>query len=160
MPADVSAMHPHSEIALEELAHPVVLRSLAIWRQACGARAFPSRDEMVPKALAPMLRHVALVRVLDDGEEFDLRVMGDAIAVQQGTHFNGTTAQIDAKLPTYGSQLKRVYRHVVEARAPRAYRGWYERPVDRRPINYETIILPASDDGTEVDHLIVVAADS
>jgi len=154
-----AAWRPRTEIALDALESPITRRSLQIWQAVRAKRAYPSRAEMLPRALAPVLRNVALITVCDDGE-FAFRVMGDAILQQQGAALhNKTMAEIDAMLPNYGTLLRRLYRNVLDERVPRAFRGWYERPVDRHPFHHEAVILPLSSDGSTIDHLVVIAAD-
>ncbi|MBV8978622.1 MAG: PAS domain-containing protein [Alphaproteobacteria bacterium] len=146
-------------IALDEIEHPMVRKALEVWNTARGGRAMPAKADLGPRALLPVLKNTALLKVIDGGEEFVFRIVGDQIRVQQGVAVQGKTmSEIDEMLPGHGSLLRRIYRGAVAARAPLAFRGWYLRPADQHPFCHEVVILPVSEDGETVDHLFVVAA--
>jgi hypothetical protein len=143
-------------IALADIQNPLLRKGLALWESQRGARRFPGREDMSPRMLGGLLRNTVLVRVL--GDDFQFRIVGDAIVAAQGASFQGkTTAEIDTTLPGYGRMLHRVYRIVRDAATPHAYRGWFERQADGRAFFHETVILPLGSDGEHVDHLLVLA---
>jgi hypothetical protein len=112
-----------------------------------------------PRVMRGFLKHMALIQVIDGGNDFRFRVVGDAVVIQQGMALNGvTTSDLDTRIPGYGAQLARAYRRVVRHRAPLAYRGLYFRPADKHTFSHEALMAPLGDDGESVDHLIVVAA--
>lgn len=150
---------PRTAIGLDALENPLVRKGLGIWQAVRGERRFPKKADLAPRALLSVLKNTALLRVENGGEEFVFKIVGDQIAIQQGAQLQGKTmAEIDAMLPGHGSVLKRIYQGVLTAGAPLAFRGWYLRPADKHPFCHEVVILPASEDGTSVDHLFVVAA--
>jgi hypothetical protein len=141
---------------LADIRNPLLHKGMALWERQRGSRRFPGRDDMSPRVLAGLLRNTVLVRV--QGDDFQFRIVGDAIVAAQGPSFQGkTTAEIETALPGYGRMLYRVYRDVREAGTPHAYRGWFERSADKRAFFHETIILPLGSDGETVDHLLVLA---
>jgi hypothetical protein len=144
-------------IPVAEVQNPLLLKGLELWRSQRGTRRFPGRADMSPRLLSGLLRNTVLVRVVDAGEEFEFRIVGDAIVAAQGASFQGlTTAQIEAKLPGYGRMLKYVYRGVYESGEPSAYRGWFERGPDGRAFFHESLVLPLGADGQTVDHLLIL----
>jgi hypothetical protein len=146
-------------IALAEIENPTVRKGLEVWERARGNRRMPSRAQMTPRALMGVLSHVAVLRVIDAGAEFEFRIVGDQIRVQQGVPLQGKRmAEVEEMLPAYGSVLKRIYRNAYEAAEACAFRGWYTRPADNHPFFHEVVIMPLGDDGKTADHLIVVAA--
>lgn len=150
---------PRTAIALGELEHPLVCKALSVWQAARGTRRMPAKADLSPRAMVEFLKYTALLRVLDGGDEFVFRVVGDQIAVQQGATVQGKTmAEIDAMLPGHGSVLRRIYQGVMTAGVPLAFRGWYLRPADKHPFCHEVVILPVADDGESIDHLFVIAA--
>jgi len=143
-------------IALAEVQNPLLRKGIALWERQRAARRLPGRDDMSPRVLAGLLRNTVLVRV--QGDDFQFRIVGDAIVAAQGASFQGkTTAEIDATLPGYGRMLHRIYRDVRDAATPQAYRGWFERGADGRAFFHETVVLPLGSDGENVDHLLVLA---
>jgi hypothetical protein len=143
-------------ISVAEVQSEVLLKGLALWEGQRGTRRFPARADMPPRLLGALLRNTVLVRVLGAAEDFEFRVVGDAIVAIQGASFQGmTTSRIEVALPGYGRMLKGVYRGVCESRAPAAYRGWFERGADARAFFHESLVLPLGQDGETVDHLLV-----
>lgn len=152
-PAPDAPRFRHS-IPVAEVQNPLLLRGLALWERLRSTRPFPSRNDMSPRLFAGLLRNTALVRVT--GDDFEFRIVGDAIVTAQGASFQGlTTAAIDERLPGYGRTLHRAYRMIVEAGAPSAFRGWFERKADGRAFFHESLGLPLGVDGT-VDHLLIL----
>jgi hypothetical protein len=157
--AEITQKLSRNEIALAEIQNPTVRKALDVWERVRDGRAMPSRADMSPRALIGLLSNTAVVRVIDDGEDFEFRIVGDQIRVQQGAPLQGKRMnEVQAMLPGYGDLLKRIYRNAYKAAEPRAFRGWYTRPADNHPFFHEVVIMPVGDDGKTVDHLIVVAA--
>ena len=90
-------------ITLDELQNPIVCEALATWERMRQGRRMPSRADMGPRAMRGFLKHAALIQVVDGGQDFRYRVVGDAVIIQQGLALNGiTTADLDARIPGYG----------------------------------------------------------
>ncbi len=148
-----------NEIALADVENPVVRKALDVWEHLRGARAMPARADMSPRALLGLLSNIAVVRVIDDGADFEFRIVGDQIRVQQGAALQGKRmGEVQEMLPGYGDLLRRIYRNAYEAGRPRVFRGGYAKPSDKQPFFHEVAIMPVGDDGAKVDHLIVVGA--
>jgi hypothetical protein len=145
-------------ILLEDIGSPVVQKGLGLWRERANGKTMPSRADLSPRVLSGLLRNTGLIRVVGDNE-FEMRIVGDALVTAQGASFQGmTTAEIDLILPGYGAALNSVYRYVRRTAQPAAYRGWYVREADGHSVYHESVVLPLSDDGQMVDHLLVVGA--
>jgi len=154
-PADSSGLGQRIEIA--DIADPLVQQAVAVWNAQRGTARFPNRDAMTPRAMAPFLRNIVLVRVVDAGKEYEFRIVGDAMVQVQGATLQGLTlAEIDAKLPGYGRALRPIYDQLCADGTPRAYRGKIEQTPMKRPFAHESVLLPLGADGTSVDHILVV----
>jgi len=159
MPPGKGEHRARTAIEVEDLRNPIVCEALSVWQRLRGERRMPSRADMTPRAMRGFLRNMTLVQVLDGARDFRFRVSGDAVNLQQGMPLQGmTTADIDVRVPGYGSQLKRVYARLYRRREPLAYRGTYFRPGDGHTFSHESVMLPLGDDGETMDHLLVVAA--
>lgn len=155
-PADKSPLGERVDIAA--IREPVLHQALAVWNELKGTGRFPNRDAMSPRAMAPFLRNIVLVRVLEDGKEYEFRIVGDAIVQVQGGGFQGhTLTEIDAKLPGYGAFLRPIYDLLVAAGEPHAYRGHVPDGPVKRAFAHETLLLPLGADAA-VDHILVVGA--
>lgn len=143
------------EIPAGEVGHALLRRGLALWNDLRGPRRFPSRSQISPRVLGALLRHTVLVKVLDDGGEFEVRIVGDAIAAVQDVPLQGlTTSGIDRKLPGYGTLLRQFYMRGCNAKAPMALRGPIQRRTLSRTLHRELLLLPLGDDDAAVDHLL------
>ena len=152
-----SAGRMRQQIELHEIANPLIRRGFDLWQRLRGARRFPTRTELSPRHMPELLRNAVLIRVVEGGEEFQFRVIGDAIVMAQGASFQGmTTHEVDRVLPGYGSALRGIYRRIYKSGEPLAFRGWYEREADQHSFFHETVVLPLGPDGGAVDHIFVV----
>ncbi len=157
--AEITRKLSRNEIALSEIQNTTVRKALDVWEHVRGTRPMPARVDMSPRVLIGLLSNTAVLRVIDNGDDFEFRIVGDQIRVQQGAPLQGKRMnEVQAMLPGYGDLLKRIYRNAYKAAEPRAFRGWYTRPADNHPFFHEVIIMPVADDGATVDHLFVVAA--
>ena len=147
----------HHRIEIGEIQNPLLRKGLDLWARMRGYRRFPARSDLSPRDMASLLRNTALVRVLKGGEEYEFRIVGDAIVQAQWASLQGLTMrEVDSKLPGYGSALRSGYRAVFETREPLAYRGWFERSADKRAFFHESLVLPLGTDGKTVDHLLII----
>jgi len=145
-------------IGVEDLRAPIVQSVHAYWVELKGKRRFPSRQQITPRDMAKLLRNIVILRVIDNGEDFEYRIAGDAhTQAHQYTFTNLRISQIDAMSPGYGSALMRAYRSVYKKREPLALRGWIERPGsgNSKITFHESVMLPLGATDDEVDHLIV-----
>ncbi|HEY5338087.1 MAG TPA: PAS domain-containing protein [Rhizomicrobium sp.] len=150
-------MRPSHAITLADIENVTVRKGIDLWQQMRGSNVMPSRAQMSPRQLSGILRNTVLVRALLNGEEFEMRIVGDAVVQAQGTSLQGMTmAEIDLVLPGHGSQLRKGYGWTYRKAAPGAYRGWYVREADGRSMYHESVVLPLGDDGRTVDHILVV----
>jgi hypothetical protein len=149
---------PSTSIPPNDLKQTPTRDAYAAWQTARATRLMPSRADMSPRVMRKFLSFVALVEVLDGGEDFRFRVVGDGIATQQKLPLAGKNiADVDKMVPGFGQFLKGIYKRTLKRREALAYRGTYMRTADRHPFNYETLVLPLGDDGETVDHILVVS---
>ncbi len=145
-------------VALSELVSDTLRKGLDLWSRKRGTRRFPSKADMPPRDMADFLRQVVLVGVLPGGEEFQFRVVGDAIVQAQGASYQGLTmSEIDRIRPGYGAALTRAYRSLCRRGEPALYQGAALEVLQDRAIMHESLLLPLGDDDSAVDHILVVA---
>jgi len=143
------------EIDPSEVQDALLRKALVLWQELRGDRLYPSRQQLTPRVLGPLLRHAILIKVLDDGREFQIRIIGDAIAAVQNIPMQGlTTAEIDRLLPGYGTMVRQSYMRACAEKLPQAYNGRILREADQRTFNRELLLLPLGDTDEAVDHLI------
>ena len=124
-----------------------------------GTRKLPARGELSPRDMRGILRNVVLLRVVDGGDDYEYRIVGQQFVWAYGTQFKDMRlTQIEAAAPEHGARMRKMYEHVRDTAAPLAIRGWVGRDVSAsRFVYYESILLPFADDGQTVDHILVTS---
>ncbi|MBL6937104.1 MAG: PAS domain-containing protein [Alphaproteobacteria bacterium] len=154
MPENASGL-----IALDAVDNPILQLALAYWSRLKGERSYPARADLMPRDLAPLLRHVCLLRVLDGGADYEFRIVGDAHVISHGFSMQGLRiSDIDGFSPGYGPALKMLYDRAVRRRTCYAFRGWLERGEKNKQYIYsESVFMPMGPDEATIDHVLNVA---
>lgn len=126
------------------------------WDRKRGARAMPSPDDIDFLELRPWLSGIMLIEVVA-GRPRDLiyRVVGERAVRQRGYDPSGMSVRQAA----HGDPVAKVlanYSVVVDRRMPLYF--WNERKA-RPDLVSNTLALPLSRDGTEVDRVLVYGED-
>ena len=153
-PAPVSPFR----ITLDEISSPAVSRGVAYWQSLRGTRRFPPRHALSTREMAPFLRHVALIQVLEGGKDYRFRLVGDAHVEARGHDFSGETiSEMQAEAPLFADRSYALYEYVRSTGEPYALRG----PMTAKDwhITYrECAFLPLGPTDDLVDFLFVIGA--
>lgn len=145
------------KIALDAIASPVVRRGYEYWRAKRGSRAFPSRADIHPAEIKPLLPNVILVHVLDGGSDYQFRIVGEASVRAHGFNAaNWHVAELDRQVPGYSAMMIGLWDYIRKTGRPVAARGSLVH-LDRGFQTYESIYLPLGPDDRTVDHLLAFA---
>jgi hypothetical protein len=142
-------------ISFDEIEHPLVRYGVDYWRRLRGERSFPSRDQIKPRDLAPVLSMTSLFKVLDDGD-FEYRIVGDAIVRAYEINLqNRRLSDVETELPSFREFVRPVLVHVAKRRIPIALRGkiGHDAP-GTNFTHHENAILPLGAGDDVVDHII------
>lgn len=144
-------------IPLTDVDNAVLLGGLALWRGLEGESRYPPRRAITPRILKPILRNTLLLRVVNGGEDYEYRVVGDAYVMAHGHTFQGKYwSEMGDFAPSFHDFVKQVYDRVVQGGDPVAIRGWIERGCPSTGHVYcEYIYLPLGDGC--VDHILAIA---
>jgi len=143
-------------VSLDTVESPILRQGIDYWRRLRGERRYPSRQDLMPRDLAPLLRHIVLIRLLEGGADYEYRIVGDAHVQSHGFSMQGQRLSgIDHYSPGYGPVLKSLYDRAVRRRDVYAFRGWMERGIQpRRYIYSESAFMPLGPDETTIDHVL------
>lgn len=125
----------------------------SIWNAKRGSRKFPPKDAITPRDIKEFLKDIILLRVLDAGNDFEFRIVGDGLIQAFGGNFQGRTASRFAKL---ANVTNLAHRPVSCEGLPRLLEYWIrfsELPVYHR----ETLFLPLGQ-GDTVDHILAMGS--
>jgi hypothetical protein len=131
----------------------LVLRILAHWREACGERPFPRRDDMTEALIKDDWRY-CLGLVLDDRSNPRFDYIGSALDVP-GWARSSSTRLADCPDHTLLKAATHFFPRVLEREIPICI-GDTARHVDH-PIMFRAILLPLSSDGEHIDGLFGAA---
>ena len=151
--------NPDGRIALREVDSPILLQGIAYWRKLAGQRRCPSRNDVTARGLKALLRYTTLLRAVDDGRDYEYRIVGDAYVLAHGVSFQGKRwSEIGAISPGFHAMIKPIYDQVVRTGEPLATRGWIERSGQgSEQIYCEYVFLPLGEPGEGVDHILIFA---
>jgi hypothetical protein len=143
-------------ISLDAIESPIVLQGLVYWRKLRGDRPYPARKDMTPREMSPLLRNIVLLRLTDDGQDYEYRIVGDAHVISHGFSMQGLrVSDVDKFSPGYGPVLKSLYDRAVRRRDAYAFRGWMERgDTNKQYIYSESVFMPLGPDDGTIDHVL------
>jgi hypothetical protein len=126
---------------------------LDYWFAKRGDRLAPTRADIDPVDIAPVLPRVMLVDVGTDPVDFRFRLAGTGLFKIHGAELTNKRA-LDLEPPAFGALIHRLYCDALERRAPIAHRLLIE--CETRRSAYQRIILPLSEDGATINRLLTV----
>jgi hypothetical protein len=143
---------------LDELETAPLKMAVEYWQSVRGTRLFPSRKELKPRAIAPVLPYLALLKVIDGGTDFEHRIVGDAqVRAFRVPLQNRRFSELADEAPELISISKLLYLKVVQTRAPvcwRARTGYDSLNVAFKEV--EGVALPLGETEAAVDHVAVI----
>ena len=143
-------------VDITQLEAAVPQRAAARWKAQASARRFPCEPNGV---LETVPHNAILVRVLDDGNDYEYRSVGDALVAGFGEDFSGRRlSDIITSTPRFGIGLKMLYEMVRSSGEVLYYRGWVGADMPGAQfVYYESVVLPFGQDEERVDHILVAS---
>ena len=139
-------------VSLEELDDSKLERLLAYWDSHRGGQAYPLRSRLLPEDMAPLLTRLALVDVEEETGQFVFRLVGSAL--QHALGVDPTGHGLEAITPTpYRDLFAAHFRAVLWSEAPLCRVIELRRGL--RSFTFRCLVLPASNDGTRLDQLLI-----
>lgn len=131
--------------------HPELKKILEYWLSKKGTRIAPSRIDIDPAEIQPLLRYVGMVDVLRDPLRFRYRLAGSAIVQSYGQEVTGHFLD-EIDLGGHQHEIFSEYEKVAQT-GEAVCATWDYTRRDGRHLNYERLALPLSSDGKSVDML-------
>lgn len=153
---DLDIRHLKRSLTLHDVQSPVLQSGIAYWESLRCGRIFPSRSDINPQRLRPILANTMLLQVVGECEDYEYRIVGDAhVRIHALPSMPRRLSEMDAFLPGYAAILKALYDPVVQLRTPSAIKGAIERPDGfPRYTTSENVFLPLGPDDKTVDHIL------
>lgn len=139
--------------SLDRMTRPELQDLFAYWQSRRNGRSMPSRADIDPLDIPRLLPFVVLVDVLENPRDYRYRLVGTDVAQSTGLDFTGTLLSESTPAKVF-DRIFADYDHVVDERRP-VYSedrvAWQQRDY----LRYKRIALPLSDDGEQVNMLLL-----
>ncbi len=148
-----------SAIVLDAGANVSLQQTLDYWRRLCGERPMPARKDLNPADIPRLLPNLMLADVggpAADAQapQIRFRLVGTEVVRGFGHELTGyRLSEID--YGAQGHQVVELYRQVVDTAKPQFARIEFRQGRDR-VIEMQQLLLPLSDDGSEVNMILAV----
>jgi len=126
-------------------------RLLGYWHERCGDRPFPRRADIDPIDLSFMLERIALTEVHEHPRRYRLRVVGSFWHRLLGFEATGYWMH-DWPHENQRKLTVDFYEALIDGKRPRFTQR--DALVDDRPLRYEIMLLPLSEDGARVSMIM------
>lgn len=143
-------------VSPDELPDPRLARGLQYWNRIRGDRPMPSRRDIRPGEILPLLPHVFLIDVFHPPLRFRVRLAGTEVTSRFGEEVTGRFLD-EIDLGGRAEPILADYAAVLAERAPVVSYEEYVRR-DGRYMHYRRLLCPLSTDGSEVDMMFAVLA--
>ena len=138
---------------MPEITNPRLRRLYDYWGEQQRGRRFPSRVDVDPLDLRFLLGNLILVDVIyGEPLSFYIRLHGTNLAQRSGYEMTG---KMLSDLPVTEFRNLAVESFTAVAMSGEPLHGHRDRVLDGRLRQYETLILPLSKDGDQVDMLMI-----
>lgn len=150
-PLDKTLFH-----SIDDAESSVIRDGIAYWHTLRGGRRFPDRAQVTLRGLGRLARYAILVRVIDGGNDYEYRFVGNVPVSAIGVDFQGKRMSA----PEVGAVMRANYRQKLFDQVVRTGQAWVfkSRLIDdlglKLPVRSETVYLPLGQDEGAVDHLL------
>lgn len=147
-------------LAVDDVANTHSRQGLALWRRLRGTRRFPARGDLNPRDIAAIMHHMSVIKVIDNGADFENRFVGDSVTRAHGIKVAGRRfSDIARDSPILIKRLLPVVEKVVTSGQPVAYSGKTGHDmVHVIYTDFEGVMLPLGESDAAVDHILYVGS--
>lgn len=152
--APLSLNTAYDWIDLDDLHSDPLIEGANWWRTTRGKRRFPAREDLKPRQISKLLSYMSLLEVIDDGADFEHRIVGDVMVQAFNVPLQHRRfSEIVPEAPEFMERCFEIFRHVVRSGKPLAWRVTEDD--DSAPVIFrqsEVVLLPLGH--KKVDHLL------
>lgn len=132
---------------------PVVERLVSHWETLRKDRVAPKRGEVDPLDLFEFLPNIAMIKVIDDGADFEFSLIGTGLAKLYGLVTRQIVSQVDCAPETRDALLEAL-KLCVASKKP-VHGLWDKaRTVKLVEMSLEVALVPISEDGNKISRIL------
>jgi hypothetical protein len=133
--------------------HPKLQRLYDYWVTKRGDRKMPARADLDPLDMVFIIGNIILVDVLGETPpRFRIRLHGTRLVERAGYELTGKMLD-ELPVTEFRTLAQQTFAEVATTGEP--LQGKRDRIIDGRFARYETVLMPLSDDGEQVDRLLI-----
>lgn len=146
-------------MGLDEVCYAPVRDGLTYWQSLRGTRAFPSREQIEPQAIARILTNTIVIKVLGGGTDFEFLIVGDEVMrAYRKPLIHRRLSDIALDMPNSAAWWGYVYQDICLHRKPWAVRYGAGFDGEAKFSAAEAVVLPLGATDTVVDHILTFGA--
>jgi hypothetical protein len=154
-PAEFSGGSSFQVRDIDSVEDTLLLRGIAYWKSLRGTRAFPAREQIVPRAIAPLLSRTVIIRVIDDGADFEYVIVGDEVErAYKARLIHRRVSDIAQEMPNTIGFWDGIYREVCRTHKPVFVRLSAGHDGEAHFSDGQVVLLPLGVSDDQVDHMI------
>jgi hypothetical protein len=138
---------------IAKIAEPPLRGLYDYWSAKRGTRVWPSRSDILPEEIKPLLPYVMLVDVLDDGRHFRFRLVGTDVAI--GVDPTGKLQHEAVPEGIYRDHITALFRRGAAGPGALYSRSAYDYTRVEGPRSISRLFMPLSADGTVIDKMLI-----
>jgi hypothetical protein len=127
------------------------------WDTKRAHRVAPSRADIVPTEIKPLLPRIFIVELVGSPPRFRFRLAGTLVVERYGSEITGKFLD-ELDFDARNEAIRADYRRVAETRTPVCSRWRYTKG-NGTMLSYERLLLPLSSDGAAIDMILGGAAE-
>ena len=140
------------ERELAQSRHGPLMELFRYWRSKCGDRLAPTRAEIRPEEIRPILPNILLLDIIGDVPRLKYRLVGTEFVHIYGAEVTGKFLD-EIDFDGMSELIIADYFKVVKDGQP-SWTSWNFTKDDGRWLGYERLTLPLSEDGQRVNMLL------
>ena len=147
------AKYEVTELAPKHIRSPRILWAYEYWLSQKGSRRMPSRADIRPEDMKPILGRTMLVRVNREPLTLSYSLFGTEVVRQYGLDMTGRT--VDDLMPDdFAGMIIELYKQSIASHKPSVHS--VTSLSLERAYTFERVALPLSSDDSEVDQFVTV----
>lgn len=151
---------PERATALAKAEHPKIIEFMRYLTRHCGSKGITDRNDINPAEILPFLPHIMILDVIDDGNDFRVRVFGTALVTLLCEERTGLRAsQFGEKSTITGDYVEMrarwmtIFRNAYSQASAAHFKAPTVSP-DRSYMHYHGMLAPMTNGTDKITQLI------